>query len=1118
MKHEKKRVEYRLRLILLFMIGAFALSAQAKTITLNLPEGRLKDAIENISEQTDYLFFYEDDLDLDITLVNAINVKSMDINQTLTRMLANTDITYKVDGKVIYLMRKNEQDNSGGLQQKENRRVTGRVFDIDGELLIGVNVIETGTTNGTITDINGVFNISLLGSDPYLKFSYIGFNEKEIRVGSDSHIDIILEEDISELDEVVVVGYGQQKKASVIGAISTIKPDILQTNQTRSLTNGLAGQVPGIIAVQRSGEPGYDNSDFWIRGINTFGANANPLVLVDGIERSMNNISPEEIESFSVLKDATATAVYGVRGANGVIIIQTKKGRIGHPSITFKSDFGVSSPTQLPEFVDAAKYMEVINDASILSGLAPVYSEEYIRRTRIGYDPDLYPDVNWMEAVTNRYSPTAKGSLDINGGSERLKYSLILSYFNEKGMIVTDPTNNYDSQLKMSKYNVRSNVDLSLTSSTDINVSIGGYINDRNAPGVGISTILSNVMDTPPNVHPTLYSNGQIPKLPARYNPWARATQTGYQKRFESNIESSVVVLQDIGKLWRPLKGMTARGLFSFDAYNYHTQNRTKTPPSFQAVGRNEEGELITTVVDQGQEFLGYSRGAGGNRTIYAEGRLSYNRNFGDHRADGLFLFNFKDRVIQDASSAILSLPYRNTGIAGRAAYSFRDTYFTEFNFGYNGSENFKRGYRFGFFPAVAVGWMISNEEWMQPLAHTLSKLKIRGSWGLVGNDQIVQNRRFAYISTISGVTGYNFGYTNNISYGGYREGDFGIEDMTWETSEKMDIGIELGLWQSIDFQIDFFKEHRSNIFMQRKTIPEISGYNRMPYANFGKVDNKGIEGELTVNHRFNEDFIVSMRGNFTYAKNKIIEYDEPESIKGTTRARTGQSINQHFGLIAEGLFTEDDFADASKGILRDDIPEHTFGRVQPGDIKYRDLNEDGVIDSYDEMPIGKPYVPEIIYGFGLNFQYKNFDFGVFFQGSDHFTNMLHGSMLIPGSGGGGVGNIYANVDDRWRPDDPSQNVFWPRLSNIESQNNMRYSTWWIRDASYMRLKNMEVGYTLPKMWQSAISSRNIRLFLRGSNLLTFAKFKMWDPEIGSQDGLKYPLNKIYTAGFEITF
>lgn len=1118
MKHEKMHLDCRLRLILLFMIGTFALFAQGKTITLNMPNSSLKDVIEDIREQSNYQFFYEDDLNLDKTQVNGINVISTDIDQALMGVLANTDITYKMDGNVIYLMRKNQQQNGVDPQQKEERRVTGRVFDKDGELLIGVNILEVGTTNGTITDVNGVFNISLMGSDPHLKFTYIGFIEKEIPVGKESHIDVILEEDISTLDEVVIVGYGQQKKASVIGAISTVKPEILQLNQTRSLTNGLAGQIPGIIAVQRSGEPGYDNSDFWIRGINTFGANANPLVLIDGVERSMNNISPEEIESFSVLKDATATAVYGVRGANGVIIIQTKKGKIGKPTITFKTDFGVSTPTQLPEFVDAAKYMEVLNDASVLSGLSPVYSEEYIHKTRIGYDPDLYPDVNWMEAVTNEYSPTAKGSIDINGGSERLKYSLILSYFNEKGMIVTDPNNSYDSQLKMSKYNVRSNVDLTLTPSTDINVSIGGYINDRNAPGIGISSIFGNIMDTPPNVHPTIYSNGQIPKMPERYNPWARATQTGYQKRFESNIESSVVLVQNIGKLWTPLEGLTARGLFSFDAFNYHTQNRTKTPPSFQAVGRNEEGELITTVVDQGQEFLGYSKGSGGNRTIYVEGRLNYTRNFGDHRADGLFLFNFKDRVIQDASSAILSLPYRNNGIAGRAAYSYRDTYFTEFNFGYNGSENFKRGYRYGFFPAVAVGWMLTNEEWMAPITDTLSKFKIRGSWGLVGNDQIVQNRRFAYISTISSVTGYNFGYTNNISYGGYREGDFGIGDMTWETSEKMDIGIEIGFWDSIDLQIDLFKEHRSNIFMQRKIIPEISGYNQMPYANFGKVDNKGMEAELIVNHRFNKDFIVSMRGNFTYAKNKIIEYDEPESIKGTSRARTGHSINQHYGLIAEGLFTEDDFVDASKGILKNDIPNHTFGKIQPGDIKYKDLNGDNVIDSYDEMPIGKPYVPEMIYGFGVNFQYKNFDFGAFFQGADNFTIMLHGSTLIPGSGGGGVGNIYANVDDRWTPENPRQDVFWPRLAIIESQNNMRYSTWWIRDASYIRLKNLELGYTFPKAWQSTINSKNIRLFLRGSNILTFAKFKMWDPEIGSQNGLKYPLNKIYTIGFEISF
>lgn len=1088
--------------------------SQNTVFSFTLKDASISKVFNHIEKESEYVFIYTKEIAPTLKKKTSIDVHSANINIILDNVLKETNLTYRIKDRQITVFKKNET------RQTPNLRIEGFVRDSYGEPLIGVTVQEAGTNNIAVTDTDGKYTLyNITSSKSKIRFSYVGFKMEEVVIGDRTQIDITLLEDAQGLEEVVVVGYGQQKKESVIGAITTVKPAILQTNQTRSLTNGLAGQVAGIIAVQRSGEPGYDNSDFWIRGVNTFGANANPLVLVDGVERSLNNISPEEIESFSVLKDATATAVYGVRGANGVILIQTKKGKLGKPTIVVKADFGVSTPTQLPEFVDAAKYMEVLNDAQRLSGLNPLYSDEDIRRTRIGYDPDLYPNVDWIDAVTKKYTPTGKASVDINGGSERLKYSLVLSYYNESGMIVTDKSKNYDSQLKMTKYNVRSNVDLTLTPSTDITVSIGGYITDRNAPGTGISTILSRTMDTPPNVHPTLYSNGEIPKLPARYNPWSDATQTGYQKRFESNIESLITLTQDIGKLWEPLKGLSARGLFSFDSFNYHTQKRTKTPPSYQAVGRNEEGDLITTIVDQGQEFLGYEKGAGGNRTVYIEGRLNYNRTFGDHRADGLFLFNMRDRVIQDASSAILSLPYRNTGIAGRAAYSYKDTYFTEFNFGYNGSENFKRGYRFGFFPAVAVGWLVTNEKWMEPLSSTLTKLKIRGSWGLVGNDQLSNDKRFSYLSTINRVGGYRFGYTNNINYAdGYREGEFGIDNLTWETAEKLNLGIELGLWKSINMQIDIFKEHRKDIFMQRKTIPEILGYNVMPWANFGKVDNKGIEIELAVNHQFKKDFILSARGNFTYAKNKVIEYDEPEDLKKTTRARTGQSLNQHFGLIAEGLFTEDDFSDVDKGILKKDIPNHTFGKVQPGDIKYKDINGDGVVDTYDETPIGKPYVPQIVYGFGVNLQYKNIDFGAFFQGTGNFTNMLHGSTLIPGSGGGGVGNIYSNVDDRWTPENPRQDVFWPRLASIESQNNMRYSTWWIRDASYLRLKNLEVGYTLPKKWQRAVSVRNLRVFLRGSNILTFAKFDMWDPELGSQNGLKYPLQKIYTAGFEITF
>lgn len=1112
MKFKSIRNSFMLFACLTFSIpfGVFGQDVRQFVVQVTKSSESLTSLINRLEEEHKVKFAYDPEE------LSKVQVQQRYDKMTLPDILDEKG--YRVSEKSGSFVISRKQSSAS--DQQAQRLLTGTVKDENGEALMGASVLIKGTGVSTNTDDNGNFVINAEAGD-VLVVRFVGYEEIEhpvIQVGTQS---IVLSKHDATLSEVVVVGYGTQRKASVIGAISTIKPEVLQSNQTRSITNSLAGQVAGVIAVQRSGEPGYDNSDFWIRGMNTFGANSSPLVLIDGVERSLNNISPEEIESFSILKDATATAVYGVRGANGVILVQTKKGRQGAPRITVKGDYGLSQPTKLPEFVGAAKYMEVINAANQLSNLGPLFDAQAIERTRIGYDPDLYPDVEWLDAVSTPFSGNGRLSLDVNGGTDRLKYSLVAAHFNETGMIAVDESQNYNSRLGLKKYNLRTNVDLDLTPSTKIVVGIGGYITERNAPGVGISTILSRAMDTPPNYHPVMYSNGQIPKVAARHNPWADATQTGFQRRYDSNLETQLNLIQDFGKLVPMLDGLKGSVLASFDAFNTHSQNRTKTPRTFYATGRNDEGELITTEVELGQEFLNYSRSSGGDRTIYFESRLNYNKLLNNvHNLDGLFLFNLRDYVDQDASNSQAAIPYRNLGIAGRSAYSYDDRYFAEFNFGYNGSENFKTGYRFGFFPSFALGWMPSNERFFESLRSTISQLKIRGSWGMVGNDRIVEDRRFAYLSTIASSSGYSFGYTNNFNYGtGWREGEFGVEDMTWETAEKLDIGLDLGLWNNtIHIQADWFTEKRNDIFMRRKTIPETAGYNLLPYANFGKVHNQGVEVEVLVNHRFTEDWTIAARGNFTYAKNKIIEYDEPENLKNSFRARTGRPLNQHFGMIAEGLYKFSDFEDEAKGILRSDLPVSQLGPVRAGDIKYKDLNNDGLITIDDETAIGKPYVPQIIVGFGINTKFKSFDMGFLFQGASNFTNMLHGATLVPGSGGGGTGNIYTNVDDRWTPENPSNNVFWPRLSSVESSNNMRYSTWWLVDASYLRLKNLEMGYTFPKRVQERVLMKNARVFLRGSNLLTFSYFKMWDPEIGSQNGLKYPLQRIVSGGIEITF
>lgn len=1011
-----------------------------------------------------------------------------------------------------------QNTNPGAKTPSEYLMIRGQVIDENGEPLSGVSIHEVGTNNNTITDADGNYSIyNVAGSASVIRFTYIGYLAKDIVVGVQKIINVGMDTDTQILEEIVVVGYGSQKRESVVGAITTIAPSTLQVNQTRTLSNALAGQMAGIIAVQRSGEPGYDSSDFWIRGINTFGANSNPLVLIDGIERDLNSISPEEIESFSILKDASATAVYGVRGANGVVLVQTKKGKLGKPQITIKADFGISSPTQLPDFVDGAKYMEISNAARILSGQTPSFSPEQIEKTRDHSDPDLFPDVNWLNLITKETAPSTRASIDVNGGSERIRYSLIVSYFNEQGYMVRDKNVEYNGQLGVNRFNVRSNVDLNLTNSTLFNVSLGGYIYNRTAPG-DISSILNNAFKQTPIAHPPVYSNGQFPKYFDQPNPWVETTQQGYSKNYQASIQSTVFLEQDMKAIWGQLDGMKAKVIFSFDNWSYSNLNRRRNPTHYWATGRDEDGNLITNIINEGDSFLGFGKSAGGNRTTYFESQLSYKKNFGSHALDGLLLYNQREYINADAGDAIEAVPYRNQGLAGRLGYNFNSTYFCEFNFGYNGSENFNRGYKYGFFPSIAAGWLVTNENFMEDCLNVLSKLKLRGSAGIVGNDKISNGRRFAYISTINSGNGYNWGWHNETHYNGYREGDFGVPDLTWETATKYNIGVELGLFKSVNFQADLFKEYRNNIFMQRNTIPEIAGFISTPYANYGKVENKGMDMNLDINHQFNKEMFISFRANLTYAKNKITEIDEPESLKNTTRSQTGQSLNQHYGMIALGLFTPDDFSNLEDFTLKDGVPAQ-FGQVKPGDIKYKDLNEDGFVNDLDRCAIGDPYVPEIVYGFGSSTKYKNVELSFFFQGSGNFTNSLSGSTLIPGSGAGALGNIYANVDDRWTPEDPyNQDVFWPRLSSFTNENNNKLSTWWIVNSSFLRLKQAEIGYTFPKDWLRAIGMRNARIFVRGTNLLTFSPFKLWDPELGSTTGLKYPNQRICSIGFDMTF
>ena len=986
--------------------------------------------------------------------------------------------------------------------------VNGTVVDREKEPIAGATVVIKGSSTGVATDAEGRFFIKVPDKSSVLVFEFLGYKTYETVVGSRLNLHVVLEENVSELDEVVVVGYGTQKKLSVVGAVEGVEPRQLLFGTQRSLSNNLAGQLSGVIAVQRTGEPGKDNSDFWIRGISTFTGNSSPLVLVDGVERSLNNMDPNEIESFSILKDAAASAVYGVRGANGVILINTKRGEVGAPKVSVRYEAAMSEPTKLPRFVDAATYMEVMNAIASDSRISLPFSERQIRLTRTQYDPELYPDVDWIDALTKDCAWNQRVNVNVNGGSPTLRYNVTASVFNESGIMERDRSQSWDSSTRLTRYNVRTNVDIDITRTTLLRLNIGGYLQQQNTCNHDIEDLFNVAFNTPPFVHPTHYSDGRVARKDGNQNPWALATQKGYRRISNSSIESQATLEQNL-KFVTP--GLRARVTFAFDSSNASTVTRGKTPDYYNpATGRDDDGRLLMTIASYGQEFLNHSAsGNYGEKTTYLEGMLSYNREFGRHAVDAMLLYNQRSYDIGD------KLPFRNQGFAGRLSYSFDRRYVAEFNFGYNGSENFARDHRFGFFPSAAVGWIISEEHFMESVRPVLSKLKLRASYGLVGNDHI-NGLRFAYLTTLGTNGGYSWGADGSgghitqgsVNHTGRWEGHQGVANLTWEQSAKFDTGLEIGLWNSLYVQADYFFERRSNIFMQRTTIPGSTGFIDAPWTNYGIVENSGVDVAVEYNRSFGKDWSLALKGTFTFARNRIVEMDEAPTVISTYRSYTGKSVSTLYGLHALGLFTEEDFVDAERGVLRDGIPAQSYSVVRPGDIRYRDMNGDGVINDEDMGPIGGTETPEIVYGFGASLRWRFIDFNIFLQGTGSTWRVIGSNLFIPGSGSGVLGNIHTNYADSWSPDNQRQDVFYPRFSYSTNLNNSQRSTWWKKNMSFLRVKTVEVGFTVSRF----------RIFVSGNNLFCFSKFKLWDPEIGANDGLIYPTMRSFSIGASCSF
>ncbi len=1090
-------------------------------LSLDLHNQTLRNAFRQITKKSDLKFAYEEGkVGLNKRVDQETSGKSL--REVLQGISTSNRLSFKRIGNQIFVSKPKGTQFIHEIIAKV--AVTGKVSDENGEALPGVSILEKGTSNGTITDASGVFQLDVIDDNAILIFSFVGYLPQEIPVNGKAELIVQMSPDIQALEDIVVVGYGEQRKISFTGAQSSIPARELD-HPVANISTMLAGRLAGITGVQRSGEPGYDGADIWIRGISTMSGGSNPLVLVDGVERSMNNIEPQDIESFTILKDASATAVYGVRGANGVILINTKKGKEGKPAVVFDYNQGITMFTKTPELLGGVDYMKLSNEALTTRGEAPRYSQEVIERTESKYDPFVYPDVNWMEEVFRDHGNNRQASLNVNGGSATSKYYVSLGYYDETGLYNTDALAQYNSSARFTRYNVTTNINMNLTPTTKVDLGIQGYLADGNYPGESANTIFNGALEVSPVEYPVMYPGGYVPgRSPngGMRNPYADATLRGYQNHNRNQLYSNLRVTQDLSGF---TEGLSVTTMFAFDVYNEHRIQRRKREDTWIVDvnnPRNPDGTLNLGTVPtfQGQNFLSYSRSNGGNRRFYMETSLNYDRAFDRHRVGGLLLFNRSDYLNAFAGDFTESIPYRNQGLAGRITYSYDDRYFIEFNAGYNGSENFAPSKRYGFFPAFGFGWAISNEKFFEPLTNVIDFLKIRYTDGKVGSASGAG--RFAFIGEVirSGDSGYTYG-KNRIRYDGIFEDSYAV-DVTWAEARKQDLGIEINMFNySLGIIVDVFKEYTEGAFLGRADIPNYVGLSTNPFGNIGIVENKGFDGSINFNKSF-KDLVVGFRGTFSYNRNKILENGQPEQLYEWLERR-GDPVLARYGFIAERLFTFEDDTDGDGFITTTDGEfAEQFGQIMPGDIKYKDLNGDGRIDAFDQIQIGQGDVPALTYGFGVSLGYRNLDMSLFFQGQAEADIILSGTGIIPFRGDGGGANLYKVALDRWTGENPDPEAMYPRLSYgsaaVGQNNNTQTSTWWLRDIDFLRLKTAEIGYTLPSHIAGYLKMKNARVYMRGVNLLTFSKFDIWDPELLTSNGARYPNSTIYSLGVNIEF
>lgn len=1112
-------------------------TGRSQYISLHEKNASLKKVFKEIHKQVGYKFFYEDELINQIGKIN-VDVENVRVEDALNTCFKNLPFGYKISGNTIIVTPKSDLSVSRNsntdlktnkLQTLNDIVIKGKVINEDGQALEGASVKIAGSNKGVTTNEQGEFNIHIpeQPATVQLIISYVGYTDVIVNAKQGEELRIVLKKKvIAAGEDVVVVAFGKQKKESVVGAVTTISPAELVASNTQ-LSQGFAGHLSGVIAVSPSGEPGNNSTNFWIRGVSTLG-NTSPLIFLDGIEISnadMNAIDPSNIESFSILKDASATALYGARGANGVLLITTKHGRVSAlPKITALVENIFSAPTKVVHFTDAVTYMNLYNEARFNDNpfQALKYSQDKINGTKQNLNPYIYPNVDWYDLLFRNFATSQHANVNIRGGNKNATYYSGISFYNEYGMLKRSPTNNFNNNIINQRYNFVNNVDISVTKTTNLELNLNADFVKYNGPVTDASTLFGEVMGSNPVNFPAYYPNkdgdsshilfgnttGGFYANNTFQNPYADMVK-GYKQSFSSTILANLRLNQNLDFI---TKGLYFNAIASIKNWSYSEIDRQYTPYYYQLASSQKDpttGQYtynISQIGSGGAQALAQSGSSDGDRTLESQLSFNYDRNFGLHNITGLVVYHQKEYNVNNPGTSITgSLPQRSEGLAGRITYSFDSRYFLEGNFGYTGSDNFAIGHKWGFFPSVGLGYLISNEKYFEKLKSIISSLKIRASYGLAGNDQI-GGGRFPYLGIVnlSATNGYTFGYNFNNSYGGVQITQFANPDISWEIAHKANVGIDVTIKNDLSLSIDVFQENRDKIFQQRATVPSTVGVGTIAiYANIDKFQNRGIDISLNYNHSFNKNFFASVKGTFTYARNKILAYDEPDYIYPYKFYR-GRPVNQLWGLKAEHLFIDNNEIANS--------PKQTFNSVvSPGDIKYTSVSNkyDGLnqVGGNDYVPMGHPSVPEITYGIGFTIRYKKLDVGAFFQGVGNVSFFMN-SIQPFGQYQSNLLSIVAN--SHWSQNNQNIYALYPRLSEIPNPNNTPNSSWWLRNASFVRLKNVEIGYSFNKI---------VRLYLNGKNLLTLSPFKYWDPELsintGTGNGLAYPPQRQLAVGLQ---